>query len=317
MSHIGFGRVSPFIFVRVYKEMSERKTIQINPELFKISKNTTRKKTPKVPKIELKSELKTQKQKTLRKNVLKMIREKQQDAYRELFDKKRAPEKLASSVGAAATFDKDFDSSLQFFSSLADKVKSETTTPPNITLRQYPPLEAPMGPIPSFIPTADMTTPTMIHTLPVVDTAPISLAPFPTDTMTPLRYIPGPAPLYGCLKNGSLPTYRTRKNMAQATPYYGGDRQSLAGLWMSSSLLLVATVMIGDVLPKFFAAYYPSAVLLVSLRLLDPLRSVLDPVVTLADRTTDALIGKMVSKRVKSRTPITRDEFETLVEMRE
>jgi hypothetical protein len=243
MSHIGFGRVSPFIFVRVYKEMSERKTIQINPELFKISKNTTRKKTPKVPKIELKSELKTQKQKTLRKNVLKMIREKQQDAYRELFDKKRAPEKLASSVGAAATFDKDFDSSLQFFSSLADKVKSETTTPPNITLRQYPPLEAPMGPIPSFIPTADMTTPTMIHTLPVVDTAPISLAPFPTDTMTPLRYIPGPAPLYGCLKNGSLPTYRTRKNMAQATPYYGGDRQSLAGLGAKSATGAVGPFM--------------------------------------------------------------------------
>jgi CBS domain containing-hemolysin-like protein len=87
--------------------------------------------------------------------------------------------------------------------------------------------------------------------------------------------------------------------------------------WMSSSLLLVATVMIGDVLPKFFAAYSPSAVLLGSLRLLDPLRSVLDPVVNLADRTTDALIGKMVPKRLKSRTPITRDEFETLVEMRE
>jgi CBS domain containing-hemolysin-like protein len=87
--------------------------------------------------------------------------------------------------------------------------------------------------------------------------------------------------------------------------------------WMSSSLLLISTVMIGDVLPKFFAAYSPSAVLLGSLRLLDPLRSVLDPVVNLADRTTDMLIGKMVPKRVKSRTPITRDEFETLVEMRE
>jgi putative hemolysin len=87
--------------------------------------------------------------------------------------------------------------------------------------------------------------------------------------------------------------------------------------WMSSSLLLAATVMIGDVLPKFFAAYSPSAVLLGSLRLLDPLRSVLDPVVNLADRTTDALIGRMVPKRVKARTPITRDEFETLVEMRE
>ena len=60
--------------------MSEKKTIQINPDLFKISnKSNTRKKgTEKPPKIELKSSIRTQKQKTLRKNVLKMIREKQQ-----------------------------------------------------------------------------------------------------------------------------------------------------------------------------------------------------------------------------------------------
>ena len=55
--------------------MSERKTIQINPELFKMSNKKTQKKQPNSPKIELKSEFKTQKQKTLRKNVLKMIRE--------------------------------------------------------------------------------------------------------------------------------------------------------------------------------------------------------------------------------------------------
>jgi hypothetical protein len=193
--------------------MSERKTIQINPELFNISKNTTRKKQPKPPKIELKSELKTQKQKTLRKNVFKMIREKQQEAYRELFDKKRPLSNgNPASSGAVASFDKDFDSSLQFFSSLADKVKSEPTNPPNTTFKQYPSPEAPMRPIPSFIPTADTSIPAVINTLPIVDTAPISLAPFPTNAI-PM------APLYGCLKNGSLPTYRnyTRKNMAEDT----------------------------------------------------------------------------------------------------
>jgi len=87
--------------------------------------------------------------------------------------------------------------------------------------------------------------------------------------------------------------------------------------WLSSSLLLFSTIIIGDVLPKFFAAHSPSAVLLGSLRLLDPLRSVLDPVVTFADRSTDALIRRLVPQRVKTRTPITRDEFETLLEMRE
>lgn len=87
--------------------------------------------------------------------------------------------------------------------------------------------------------------------------------------------------------------------------------------WLTAPFLFLTTVLIGDVLPKFLAAYSPSTVLLGSLRLLNPLRSVLDPIVTLADRTTDALIRRLVSGRVKVKTPITRDEFETLVEMRE
>jgi hypothetical protein len=203
--------------------MSERKTIQINPELFKVSKNTTRKKPPKAPKIELKSELKTQKQKTLRKNVLKMIREKQQEAYRDLFDKKKP---ASDSKPHETSFDKDFDSSLQFFSSLADKVKSESP-PPNTTIKHYPSLPPPSPSL--FIPTVDTSIPTMINTLPIADTAPISLNPFPNDVIPmsrPPNARPAPAPLYGCLKNGSLPTYRnfTRKNTAVAgdTSYAGG-----------------------------------------------------------------------------------------------
>jgi len=87
--------------------------------------------------------------------------------------------------------------------------------------------------------------------------------------------------------------------------------------WVTATLLFVTTVLVGDVVPKFLAARSPSAVLLGSLRLLNPLRSILDPVTSLADRTTEALIRCLVPQRVKTRLPITRDEFETLVEMRE
>ena len=185
--------------------MSERKTIQINPDLFNI-KNTTRKKPPK---IELKSELKTQKQKTLRKNVLKMIREKQQEAYRELFDNKKSTttHKPANSIGE---FNKDFDNSLQFFSSLADKVKTETP-PPNTTFKRYEPINT-QNPNPFIFPP-------IIEQIPIADCAPISLSPFPfpkENDSNPLHQIRdrGPLPLYGCLKNGTLPTYRSysRKN---------------------------------------------------------------------------------------------------------
>ncbi|MDZ4289629.1 MAG: CNNM domain-containing protein [Prosthecobacter sp.] len=87
--------------------------------------------------------------------------------------------------------------------------------------------------------------------------------------------------------------------------------------WLTGALLFLTTVLVGDVIPKFLAARSPSPVLLGSLRLLTPLHIVLDPISSLADRATDALIRKLISPRLKMRVPLTRDEFETLVEMRE
>ena len=184
--------------------MSERKTIQINPDMFKMSnRKTTQKKAPKSPKIELKSELKTQKQKTLRKNVLKMIREKQQEAYKELFDKKKPTH---TSNGTSKEFDKDFDESLKFFSSLANKVQSET--PINTTFKNYEPLPMINTPqiqsIPDFsqsIQLSDISEPP-IHILPPHQQ--YQQQPQPQQQQQPQ---------YGCLKNGSLPTFRsfTRK----------------------------------------------------------------------------------------------------------
>jgi putative hemolysin len=87
--------------------------------------------------------------------------------------------------------------------------------------------------------------------------------------------------------------------------------------WLTAPILFAGTVLIGDVMPKFLAAYSPSAVLLGSLRLLNPFRSVLDPLTKFADHATETLIRKIVPRGVKTRVPMTREEFETLVEMRE
>ena len=173
------------------------KTIQINPDLFNISKSTTRKKTAS-PKIELKSSVKTQKQKTLRKNVLKMIREKQQEAYRELFDKKEKTTHL-SPTDKKTDFDNSFDNSLKFFSNLANKVEPE----PNATLKNY----------------------NAIQTLPVtpVISIPTNIPPLTniTETFDNIQPLPSfPVPKFGCLKNGTLPTFRTytRKNYTGGSP---------------------------------------------------------------------------------------------------
>jgi|Laugresbdmm110sn_1035088.scaffolds.fasta_scaffold04854_3 hypothetical protein len=170
--------------------MSERKTIQINPDLFKVSNRKTQRKQPASQKIELKSELKTQKQKTLRKNVLKMIREKQQDAYKELFNTKKPTPIPPSTI--TTEFDKDFDESLKFFSSLANKVKSET--PLNTTFKNHEPI---VSTIQNSIPMSNF---------------------IPDPTQPPFQIIPQPQ--YGCLKNGSLPTFRsyTRKNGGELQP---------------------------------------------------------------------------------------------------
>ena len=167
------------------------KTIQINPDLFNISKSTTRKKSalPKPPKIELKSSVKTQKQKTLRKNVLKMIREKQQEAYRELFDTKKKSTSLPP-IDKKTDFDNSFDNSLKFFSNLANKVETE----PNATLKNYNAIQTtPIAPIISISP----NIPPLSNVTDSFDN--IQLPPLPSFS----------APKYGCLKNGTLPTFRT------------------------------------------------------------------------------------------------------------
>ena len=183
--------------------MSERKTIQINPDLFKVS-NSSKKRQPKSQggtggKIQIKSSFKKQNQKTLRKNVLKMIREKQQEAYRDLFDSKK-PKTAVSTPKDEIVFNKGFDDSLNFFSSLATKLDAEEKAPLNTTFKnmnsvliQPSMINIPETPIYSSLPEVFMDIPN--------NNNPMVIPSLP-------RILP-PPPKYGCLKNGSLPTYRS------------------------------------------------------------------------------------------------------------
>jgi len=202
--------------------MSDRKTIQINPDLFKVSEKKTRKREPNGsgsnPRLEMKTDLKRQKQKSLRKNVLKMIREKQQEEYKKLFGNKpqTAGEEVSTSLGAQTLFNKDFDDSLDFFSSLAKKPENQETH--DYTLKRYPNqqpnsvlLQSNMS-VPSTTAYAAAVSPT--QTNPVIPSFIHREPPIEMFSDTPYvvkPYIPPPPPTYGCLKNGTLPTYRTLK----------------------------------------------------------------------------------------------------------
>lgn len=87
--------------------------------------------------------------------------------------------------------------------------------------------------------------------------------------------------------------------------------------WVCAGGLFVITVLLGDVLPKFIAARAPGRVLLVTTRVLHPVRVLLDPVTLLVERASDRLLLLFIPKGVKARQPLTRDELETLIEMRE
>ena len=200
--------------------MSEKKTININPELFTFSKNTTKKKkqTNRGDKsrqpIKIKSELKNPK--TLRRSVLKMIRENQEKSLKDIFSEKKS-EPIRST--ASDDFKKDFEESLDFFSKLAEKKENELKlAKPNIhnsTLRQYPNsqpnsvLMQPITPFPidtnenvhiEFPEEFDLPVPIQeVHAYPILRPS------------VPIL----PQPSYGCLKQGSLPTYRSWKNQTQ------------------------------------------------------------------------------------------------------
>ena len=195
--------------------MSEKKTIHINPELFTFSKNTTKKKKEKIegekrPAIKVRSD--RIRPKTLRNNVMKMIRENQEKALKDLLSDKtiKNSDKLPT---ASDEFQKDFDQSLEFFSKLAQKKDLEIKQArPNIhqsTIKHYP------NPEPSSILLQpNFSIPSLINTNENVNLE------FPEEHAIPMQNIRGPPmkiqnPSYGCLKNGALPTYRNWKQQTQ------------------------------------------------------------------------------------------------------
>lgn len=86
--------------------------------------------------------------------------------------------------------------------------------------------------------------------------------------------------------------------------------------WVTAPMLFGFTVLLGDVLPKFIAIRAPATILIRTTRLLHPLRRILDPLATWVENAADHLLKLVVPKRIKVRQNITRDELETLIDMR-
>jgi len=172
--------------------MSEKKIIEIRPELFNFEKKT-RKKSKKLEVdggIKIKPTHTSRQETTIKNRVMKYIRNQQEENYKKLFDpintqsKTEAP--LPKELHALELDDKsDFDKTLAYLKTISDETKNKVNQP-SYTIKQYQPASS-----------------TVAYSDPQMQQSTIS-QPTTNDVITLL-----PNPKYGCLKNGNLPTYRT------------------------------------------------------------------------------------------------------------
>jgi hypothetical protein len=193
------------------------KQIMIDPSLFEISSSKTRRQKPareKIPKLKLRQPTNPTKiDHTLKSHALKFLRNKQLNLHQSRLN---SPEPVVRNrPSEEETLMNNFDSSIQYLSSI--QKKTPTTTPVNrhaITLRSPTP-----QPPPSIF---DAAIPVYAANMPITDETDIRVEPDDDifSAAQPVQYTPPPhkqMPKYGCLKNGSLPTYRSMNRTVRNT----------------------------------------------------------------------------------------------------
>jgi len=210
--------------------MSNNKTISINPDLFKVSAfdSNSRKKRPKntdEPKIKVRSKEKPKNNKTLKRNLINMIRKHQQLKIKKhninpknkdtSFDPVSRDE--FSKNDDVVNFNNDFNESVAFLKELAKKndENNKIKQYQNKTLRHYTPVDSSEPVINVNLPESliDVTN-TYSESFPSITSNNETFTEQPT-IVHYNHYKPPPPPKFGCLKNGSLPLYNDWKNSTQ------------------------------------------------------------------------------------------------------
>jgi hypothetical protein len=194
--------------------MSDKKILKVNVSDFSLSNNTTRKKRTKNENNGIKVKQPSDRKKTdtlKKKSILKMIRSHQEDRYKKLLENNNTKQPVNNNTipSNSDNFNKEFDEAKQFLQTLTEKTDSNNKIK-NYTLKQYPSNNHSNSLLlnPSINPMTEITNLNissnnlLSSSLPNINT----------------NSIKNQKPLYGCLKNGSLPTFRnymnqTRKNL--------------------------------------------------------------------------------------------------------
>jgi hypothetical protein len=183
------------------------KTISINPDLFRFANGRkSRKTTPTKPKSEIKVRDRVRekdKQRKMRKqHVLRFIREQQEQNSRNLLENTNSKmQRVKKPSSNTDGFNSDFDESLKYLSSLSEnKSPTVNSTPHNHTFKHHSVNTLSSTPeLQPFIYSGSM------------DEHPVSSS----ISIQPPILSNSSAPKWGCMKNGSLPTFRNWRNTTQ------------------------------------------------------------------------------------------------------
>ena len=228
--------------------MSDKKTIRVNPDLFHFSTtNKTKKKRFRDPNkpIRVKTDpLHDRTVKNTKKQLLKYIREQQEKNYKRFSEPQNTIiNEPKSNDTTNSGFESDFENSLKYLSSVAEKAqKTASIIPHNITARNLP---ATARTLPATTESLLMSS-TLGNMIPYdnigLDLPNVFSDIEPSQTTDPFHIRSRQpttlaSPKYGCLKNGVLPTYRTWKNQTVKTyTHHPPKKRSTGGLSSSPSL---------------------------------------------------------------------------------
>lgn len=176
--------------------MSDRKTIQVNMDLFNLPSKKTKKKKDPGEKKDIK--IKNGHNKTMKNKLLRYIRDQQEKNYEKLFDNdKRTEEPSLPVPDVLANANSDFEKSVAYMKTLEEEKKKNVH---NSTIKHKMPVEE-----------------LAFHNAPMISSlnsypnivGHIQPGREPTMELKPRPTMNVPSPTYGCLKNGNLPTYRS------------------------------------------------------------------------------------------------------------
>ena len=202
--------------------MKEKKLLNINPDMFSVSSfNTTKKRKKAEPKENIKvkssySIAEKNKNKSLKKrSLLRMIREQQQKSYDKMFS-------VPKQSDNKQIFENEFEKATEFLDNLVKNKTQQTSVVldnnRNKTLKStiYEPIT--------------LKQPIALPGISLPVNSPQTLQLNPISTLSNIE-----PPKYGCLKNGTLPTYRSYINQTKKN-IFGGNENSKEPVSLQSQI---------------------------------------------------------------------------------